>query len=146
MPTVSDLVQGSGPHNLGRSPEVTVVLVNLVPTAPNSYTVGGTLLWAYDPNGINQVGCIYTAQGFEFDFVGVIFGTDLVYRRDQGWMGQKDKSHDRAVRGSGERFLDLLKNTYRVLMTRGILGCYMCFQDKETENFLRSRLETVKAD
>jgi Uncharacterized conserved protein (DUF2075) len=39
--------------------------------------------WASDPNGINQVGCVYTAQGFEFDYVGVIFGRDLVY--DAGW-------------------------------------------------------------
>ena len=30
-------------------------------------------LWAYDPNGINQIGCVYTAQGFEFDYVGVDF-------------------------------------------------------------------------
>ena len=33
-------------------------------------------LWAYDPNGINQIGCVYTAQGFEFDYVGVIFGKE----------------------------------------------------------------------
>ena len=39
--------------------------------------------WASDPNGINQVGCVYTAQGFEFDYVGVIFGKDLVF--DGGW-------------------------------------------------------------
>ena len=38
--------------------------------------------WASDPNGINQVGCVYTAQGFEFDYVGVIFGKDLVYNKD----------------------------------------------------------------
>ena len=36
-------------------------------------------LWANDPNGINQVGCVYTAQGFEFDYAGVIFGNDLAY-------------------------------------------------------------------
>jgi DUF2075 family protein len=34
-------------------------------------------IWAYDPNGINQVGCIYTAQGFEFDYIGVIVGKDF---------------------------------------------------------------------
>ena len=33
--------------------------------------------WAYRPEGIKQVGCIYTAQGFEFDYVGVIIGNDL---------------------------------------------------------------------
>jgi DUF2075 family protein len=42
-------------------------------------------LCASDPNGINQVGCVYTAQGFEFDYVGVIFGKDLVYCG--GWSG-----------------------------------------------------------
>jgi DUF2075 family protein len=34
-------------------------------------------LWAHDPRGVDQVGCVYTAQGFEFDYVGVIWGTDL---------------------------------------------------------------------
>ena len=52
--------------------------------------------WASDPRGIEQVGCVYTAQGFEFDYVGVIFGPDLVYRTlDGGWVGQRDQSHDR---------------------------------------------------
>ena len=54
--------------------------------------------WASDPGGIDQVGCVYTAQGFEFDYVGVIFGSDLVYRR---WMGvgrPARQSHDRVVR------------------------------------------------
>ena len=47
-------------------------------------------LWAYDPNGINQIGCIYTAQGFEFDYVGVIFGNDLYYNPDKGkWEGRR---------------------------------------------------------
>ena len=35
--------------------------------------------WAKDPQGINQVGCIYSAQGFEFDYVGVILGPDIKY-------------------------------------------------------------------
>ena len=36
--------------------------------------------WASAKEGIDQVGCVYTAQGFEFDYVGVIVGPDLVYR------------------------------------------------------------------
>jgi hypothetical protein len=44
--------------------------------------------WASAKEGIDQVGCVYTAQGFEFDYVGVIFGPDLVYRpTDGGWVG-----------------------------------------------------------
>ena len=33
--------------------------------------------WAPTSGGIDQVGCIYTAQGFEYDYAGVICGRDL---------------------------------------------------------------------
>ncbi len=98
-------------------------------------------LWAYEAGGENQVGCIYTAQGFEFDYAGVIFGADLVYRSGKGWVGQVSNSQDSVVKRSGEKFLDLVKNTYRVLLTRGMKGCYVYFADKETEQFVRSRTE-----
>jgi hypothetical protein len=98
--------------------------------------------WAHDLNGINQVGCIYTAQGFEFDYVGVIFGKDLRYDLDtQEWKGYPEESHDSVVKKSKERFVDLVKNTYRVLLSRGMKGCYICFLDKDTERFFRSRIE-----
>jgi DUF2075 family protein len=100
-------------------------------------------LWAYGDEGINQVGCIYTAQGFEFDYIGVIFGTDLVYRHSGGWVGQKENSFDTAVKRSRDKFITLVKNTYRVLLTRGIKGCFVYFEDKETEQFFRSRTERV---
>ncbi|MBI4437896.1 DUF2075 domain-containing protein [Candidatus Uhrbacteria bacterium] len=41
----------------------------------NSRRVGTT--WAIDPSGVDQVGCIHTSQGLEFDYVGVIVGPDL---------------------------------------------------------------------
>lgn len=101
-------------------------------------------LWAHDPNGINQIGCVYTAQGFEFDYVGVIFGKDLVYRKDKGWVGQKDESHDAMVKRSKEQFADFIKNAYRVLLTRGIKGCYVYFMDDETRQFFESRIVSNK--
>jgi DUF2075 family protein len=99
-------------------------------------------LWAYDAGGVNQIGCVYTAQGFEFDYVGVIFGADLVYLPEAAdWEGDKTKSHDTVVKRSGDRFTQMVKNTYRVLLTRGIKGCYVHFMDRNTENFFRSRME-----
>lgn len=99
-------------------------------------------LWAYDPNGINQVGCIYTAQGFEFDYVGVILGNDLIYNFDkQSWEGHPENSADVLVKKSKEQFTDLVKNTYRVLLTRGIKGCYIYSIDKDTEKFIKTRIE-----
>lgn len=99
-------------------------------------------LWAYQSGGIDQVGCIYTAQGFEFDYVGVIFGSDLVFDPDTAeWRGVSSASADPVVRRSRADFMRNVKNTYRVLLSRGMKGCYVYFQDKATENFFRSRIE-----
>ncbi|MBA2311662.1 MAG: DUF2075 domain-containing protein [Actinobacteria bacterium] len=96
--------------------------------------------WASNPNGINQVGCVYTAQGFEFDYVGVIFGRDLRWDpASQTWIGDSGASHDSIVKRSGDRFTDLVKRTYRVLLTRGLRGCYVYFEDEPTRQQLAKR-------
>jgi uncharacterized protein len=100
--------------------------------------------WASAKEGIDQVGCVYTAQGFEFDYVGVIFGPDLVYRpMDGGWVGQRDQSSDRVDRSgvTEAEFTDFVKSTYRVLLMRGLRGCYVYFMDVPTRNFFLSRTE-----
>jgi Mrp family chromosome partitioning ATPase len=97
-------------------------------------------LWAWTPSGVDQVGCIYTAQGFEFDYVGVIFGTDLVVR-DGTWIGQPSASHDSGIKQkSNTRFLECVKNIYRVLLTRGLKGCYVTFLDDETRRYVEERI------
>ena len=99
-------------------------------------------VWAYESGGIDQIGCVYTAQGFEFDYAGIIFGQDIIYSFDDGkWKGQKENSYDNVLKRSGDQFLELAKNTYRILLSRGMKGCYVYFMDKETERFFRSRME-----
>lgn len=101
-------------------------------------------LWASEPHGVGQIGCIYTAQGFEFDYAGVIFGTDLRYDLDlQEWVGNPKASYDAVVKRGGDQFVDMVKNTYRVLLSRGMKGCYVYFMDKDTERFVRSRMEVA---
>ena len=39
------------------------------------------------------------------------------------WVGDHTESRDPQVRRSGDAFLALVKNTYRVLLTRGLKGC-----------------------
>lgn len=97
--------------------------------------------WASDPGGIDQVGCVYTAQGFEYHFAGVVWGRDLVYRPGQGWVGQPEFSHDTVVKRAKSDFVELVKNTYRVLLTRGLQGCYVYFEDGPTRDFVLSRVE-----
>lgn len=99
--------------------------------------------WATDEGGLDQVGCVYTAQGFEFEYVGVIFGNDLVYRPREGWIGRPEFSQDSGLkRGTdAETFTDLVKNTYRVLLSRGLKGCYVYFMDDTTRDFVESRID-----
>jgi uncharacterized protein len=96
--------------------------------------------WATDAGGAGQVGCIYTAQGFEFDYAGIIWGPDLVIRNGT-WAGQPSASRDHMVKiRSGARFTDIVKNAYRVLLTRGMRGCYICILDDETREYVAKRL------
>jgi DUF2075 family protein len=101
-------------------------------------------LWAFDPNGVNQIGCIYTIQGFEFEYVGVIFAKDAVYDSTaKEWVGKRENSSDPKLKTEKdeENFLKYVKNVYRVLLTRGMKGCYVYFMDKDTEAFFKSRLQ-----
>ena len=101
-------------------------------------------LWAYDSRGVNQIGSIYTIQGFEFEYVGVIFGKDLVYDPEKKiWIGIPKNSADPMVKRDKENFIKYVKNVYRVLLTRGMKGCYVYFLDKNTEEFFKSKIESA---
>ncbi len=63
-------------------------------------------------------------------------GLDPRYDFDQGaWVADKDRSYDNVVKRSRDRFIDMVKNVYRVLFSRGMKGCYVYFMDKDTERF-----------
>ncbi|MEC4048942.1 DUF2075 domain-containing protein [Flavobacterium sp. SUN046] len=98
--------------------------------------------WAYKDEGIKQVGCIYTAQGFEFDYIGVIVGNDLMYDpTTDSLIGNIEGTKDPMLRRGRENFDDYVKNIYRVLMTRGMKGCYVYFVDKEVEKYFKNRID-----
>jgi hypothetical protein len=104
-------------------------------------TVGGappSSLWAALPGGFGQVGCVYTAQGFEYDWNGVIFGPDLV-ARDGRLVTVRGASKDPALVRGGVREDQadrLIRNTYKVLLTRGMMGTVLYSADAQTQRFL----------
>ncbi|HYA19173.1 MAG TPA: DNA/RNA helicase domain-containing protein [Burkholderiales bacterium] len=101
--------------------------------------------WATDDSGMEQVGTVYTAQGFEFDYIGVIFGNDLVYDLSQKkWAAVPQNSHDTAVTRNNPGLARHLQNVYRVLLTRAHKGVYIYFMDKPTEKYVRSHLGEFK--
>jgi hypothetical protein len=109
--------------------------------------------WANDDAYYEQVGSIYSVQGFEFDHVGVIWGEDLVWRTDR-WVADLSKNKDktfkrdiRAAEAAGERdaALTKLRNVYRVLLTRGMKGSSLFVLDAETRERVRVLLQTQRA-
>lgn len=103
--------------------------------------------WATDPEARHYIGNVYTAQSFEFDNVGVIFGSDLVIRNGI-WKLALDRHSrsDRLFFTAGiasighEKVRMCLKNVYRVLLTRGRKGCFVFFEDSETRTYFEDHL------
>jgi len=99
----------------------------------------GSSYWATDPAGFGQVGCVYTAQGFEYEWSGVIIGPDLV-ARDGRLITRRGESRDPALKStkavSDEEADRLIRNTYKVLLTRGMRGTILYSTDLETQEHL----------
>jgi DUF2075 family protein len=72
---------------------------------------------------MDQVGTVYTAQWFEFDYVGVIFGNDLVWEPNiNDWKAVPQNSCDQSVKANNPNLTKHLKNVYRVLLSRAHYG------------------------
>ncbi len=92
-----------------------------------------------------EVGCPYAVRGFDFDFVGVIWGQDLVWRTDR-WVVQPSHVFEsgvmnttRQARREGakggpahEALLKSVWQSYRILLTRAMRGVYLFVEDDET--------------
>ena len=107
-------------------------------------SVGGapaSSLWASDPAGFGQVGCVYTAQGFEYPWNGVILGPDLVWRSG-AWVSRRQFSKDPDFRSKttvdDATYDRLVRNVYKVLLTRGLVGTLLYSVDAETQEMLRA--------
>ena len=118
-----------------------------------SWNLYNSKTWAIDSNSINEVGCIHTCQGLEFDYVGVIIGDDLRYENDY-IVSDSDKraKTDNSLKGikkiyeKNPKFAlkiadTIIKNTYRTLMTRGMKGCYIYCTDKNLSQYFKDRLK-----
>lgn len=108
--------------------------------------------WAIDTNSFDQVGCIHTSQGLEFDYVGVIIGKDLIYRDGHVITDYTKRARtDQSLRGfktrGGEKLADeIIRNTYKTLMTRGQKGCYIYCEDDALAAYIQSRLQRPQTD
>ncbi len=112
-------------------------------------------IWAIAEDSVNQAGCIHTSQGLEFDYVGIIIGNDLRYEngkivtdytkrakidRNNGSMKGMKKLYKKDSTQAAKVEDEIIKNTYRTLMTRGQKGCYIYCTDKNLAEYLKRRL------
>jgi DUF2075 family protein len=107
-------------------------------------------LWIMAPDSVKEVGCIHTCQGLELDYVGVIIGSDFLVRNGEVVTEATNRSsQDRSIHGykkllkadpdaAKAKADEIIKNTYRTLMTRGMKGCYVFSNDPETNSYLQA--------
>ena len=118
-----------------------------------SWNLGSGEPFAVSDTSINEVGCIHTSQGLEFDYVGVIIGKDIRFengaivtdftkraRTDQSLKGIK-KLYRENPEEAKRRADEIIKNTYRTLLTRGMKGCYVYCEDKNLAEHFKNRMQ-----
>lgn len=118
-----------------------------------SWNLDNTTTFAIDENSVNEIGCIHTSQGLEFDYAGIIIGDDMRYENGHIVTDYtKRASTDQSLKGIKTLYKstpgfalkeadEIIKNTYRTLMTRGMKGCYVYCTDERLREYLRERLE-----
>ena len=118
-----------------------------------SWNLGNSTTWAIDSESVNEVGCIHTCQGLEFDYIGVIIGDDLRYennhivtdytkraKTDTSLNGIKKIAKEQGQEVANKIVDNIIKNTYRTLMTRGMKGCYVYCTNKELAEYLKNNI------
>lgn len=112
--------------------------------------------WIIEPNSVNEVGCIHTCQGLEVDYVGVIVGDDLTVENGELFTHpEKRAKSDKSLKGYKKALKEspmeaelkadeIIRNTYRTLMTRGMKGCYVYFVDGNTSIHFKSLVQGLQ--
>ncbi len=102
--------------------------------------------WAVNANSFEEIGCIHTCQGMEFDYVGVFIGKDLYYedghvRTNRNAISKDDGSSGIKLKTTTDEEADkLIRRTYKVLLTRGLKGCYIYCEDLALREYLKKSL------
>lgn len=119
--------------------------------------------WINSTTSVEEVGSIHTVQGYDLNYAGVIIGRDLYFDRESqtikfdpdNYFDAKGKARNNNLRGvsySDDDILEMVKNVYAVLLTRGIRGTYVYVCDEALREHLRpfftpsTRLQPMEGD
>lgn len=102
--------------------------------------------WAEKVDSINEVGSIYTVQGFDLNYVGVILGPSVKYDKvknelciDSSLYKDTGAFAGSAQLQNGERIKEeIILNSINVLMKRGVRGLYIYAVDEGLRRYLNN--------
>lgn len=108
------------------------------------------LPWAERPDTIDEVGSVYTVQGFDLNYVGLILGPSVLYDAvTDGVRIDTRRYEDGAAFAGREGLADpervkeqIMLNAINVLMTRAVHGLYIYAHDPA----LRRKLMEIQAE
>ena len=118
-----------------------------------SWNLNGGDAFAISDESVHEAGCIHTSQGLEFDYTGVIIGNDMRFENGKVITDYTKRAKtDNSLKGiktlakkdkeKAEQVADeIIKNTYRTLMTRGMKGCYVYCTDAALAQYFKKLLK-----
>lgn len=93
-------------------------------------------------NSVNEIGCVHTLQGYDLNYCGVIFGKEIDYDGKQIIINRNNFYDSKVKDGSDDKTLkQYIINTYRVIMSRGIRGCYVYVCNEGLRNYLKQFID-----
>lgn len=112
---------------------------------------GPNYSWLDDPLSVEEIGCIHTAQGLDFNYCGVIIGKDLRYDKvnkklifDKTMNAKSDRASQ--IRNCDDETAErLIRNTYNVLLSRGMKGTFVYCEDPDLQEYLKNNFILKKS-
>ena len=100
--------------------------------------------WINSPNAFQEVGCIHTTQGYDLNYTGLIFGTEITYNETTNRMevipaNYKDKKGKHGI-DDPEKLRSYILNIYHTMMLRGIRGTYIYVCDEKLREYFRKHI------
>lgn len=111
--------------------------------------------WAEIPQTINEVGSIYTCQGFDLNYAGIIIGPIISQANDsnqllvhldrytdvESFKRRKDLTDPKEIKQLEER---MIMNALNVILKRGVRGTYLYAHDPRLRQTLISMYDQIK--
>lgn len=96
--------------------------------------------WILRTGAVNEIGCIHTTQGYDLNYVGVILGREIDYDPTNNCITiNRDLFFDKKVKSGidDKTLMTYIVNSYKVMMTRGIKGCYIYACNPNMQQYLK---------